>query len=475
MTSIIPNKKELWRSKKGRDARSKLKARENEFLNQFEREGIDSKIFELLMCCESLPQLNKFILKIDKHRLNIGKCIASGYMDEEPEQTPEILKVQERLNNVDDDLISRLKEKIGVGRHLKKFKYDYENQGIFARTLIKTNPVEFLQVPLIRNSIKKLYDEIDISDFELKQKETDIKPKELNERQFNAEVAKIEAAKALPKSPKSPKKPVVEALPKSPKKPVVEALPKSPKKPVVEALPKSPKKPKSPKSTRSVSSKKQTITEVMENNNDSDSDFVDKYATMSLRTIIKKKKRAYDSYSSVCDALLDMRDKEKHPEEYFKLVNDRKTMKGIHKKYKALEKNFGKQDDKFYDSDEMAASTYVDALTGECINLNDLARDGTSSMTACNGKKRKKYTPSEILEISEETSIYFQSDEMIEFLNTLDSSDKKQRYNKFLSLTKKFSKGKGSVSKYHKLIDAAINNQEVVCGILEDTFKTHIS
>jgi hypothetical protein len=428
-----------WSTGKAAVYRSDTNSNEKTLRQKFHELGVDDETFTNLLANPQIDEVAKLMKKLKLLQTKINKGISQGYIYEAPEKTPVQIRETARKENVDEALVIRLKQHIGHGRKAQKFKYDFENKSMFTRQLINLYPVDFLSVPLVRNSLLSLYDSIDISDFELKQKDIDAKkPKEQNERQYNAEMKQIEDCKPKPKPEPEPE-------------------------PVL----------------RSPSSKKECVADLMNCGSESESEFEDNHEKLSLNTILRRKKRAHKNYMNAKIKLAEM-SIECDPNEHFQLQNEKKQCRGHFKKYARLEKDYGSNatNEMFYDSEEDAigASQYTD-LTGETIDLNDLAKEGVSNMSVTGkGKKRKKYKDPQILQISTEITQYFNSPAQDpEYFKDIDTLDKKERYTKFSSLVKKFKSGRGSIAGFKLLIDASSNNPELVCKLLEDEFQSRHS
>ena len=149
------------------------------------------EIYDNLLSSDDLEYL-KAIKQVYSFKKSLNKAVAKGYVMEEPVLTLEEQKIVERAEResvIDESLLSNLKKEIGHGRQLQKFKHDNEMRGKFNRNLLDQYPVIFLQVPIIRNTLKTLYDNIDLSGFDLKQKEIDaLQPKEMNEKEYKKQI-----------------------------------------------------------------------------------------------------------------------------------------------------------------------------------------------------------------------------------------------------------------------------------------------
>ena len=233
---------------------------------------------------------------------------------------------------------------------------------------------------------------------------------------------------------------------------------------------------------RSPSSKKECVADLMNCGSESESEFEDNHKKLSLNTIIRRKKRAHKDYRNSKLKLSEINEFNCDPVDYLQLQNNKKQSRGHFKKYSALEEGYGKASDNktFYDSDADAtpSSQYTD-FTGELIDINDLAKEGVSNMVVTmGGKKRKKYKDTQILQISAEITQYFNSMKVAQdsdYFKDIETLDKKERYDTFSSLVKKFKDGRGSIAGFKLLIDASSNNLEMVCKLLEDEFQSRIT
>ena len=268
-------KSAAWSSDKGAVYRSKANAKETQLIEKFQEAGIEEDTFRKLLSCEQLDDVIKLLGKTKLLQKQFNKGVSAGYIYEEPEQT-RIEREREEAKEVDESLLNRLNSAIGSSssRKAQTFKYNFENKGIFNRKLLELHPIEFLQIPVIRNTLASFYSSIDISNYELKQSEIDTrKPQELNERQYNMEMKKIEATER--KTLRSPKKEAKQEAKPTERKTLRSPTPRSP-------------------------SSKEVDVHVLLNEDDSDSDFDDQknLGNVSLRTIRRRKNRAAENYKS---------------------------------------------------------------------------------------------------------------------------------------------------------------------------------
>jgi hypothetical protein len=245
--------------------------------------------------------------------------------------------------------------------------------------------------------------------------------------------------------------------------------------------PKPEPKPEPKQVPRSPSSKKECVADLMNCGSESESEFEDNHKNLSLNTIIRRRNTAYKNYQNAKIRLAEINEFTCDPDELFQLQNSKKQFRGHFKKYTALEEGYDKASDNntFYDSDATPSSQYTD-FTGETIDINDLAKEGVSNMSVGSSRKIKTYKDTQILQISTEITQYFnqwKTVQDVDYFKDIETLDKKERYDTFSSLVKKFKGGRGSIAKggFQLLIDASSNNLEMVCKLLEDEFQSRIT
>lgn len=198
-------KNAIWSSATARTYRARHNEKEKELKHTLDTLGFP-ELYGNLLASDGLEGLTKAIKQIKTFKKTLNSSIAKGYVIEEPVLTVEEEKIAERKEResvIDENLLSNLKKEIGHGRPLQKFKFDNEMRGKFNRNALDTYPVIFLQVPTIRNTLKHLYENIDLSTFDLKQKEIEaLRPKEMSEREYNKQIAEIEKEKEAKKKKK---------------------------------------------------------------------------------------------------------------------------------------------------------------------------------------------------------------------------------------------------------------------------------
>ena len=199
---------EVWSSATARNYRSRHSKKETELKDTLETLRFPD-LYDKLLSSSELEGLMKVIKQIQAFKKTLDASVEKGYIIEEPVLTVEEQKVVEKTEResvICESLLSDLKKEIGHGRKLQKFKHDNEMRGKFNRNLLDLYPVVFLQVPLIRNTLKNLYDNIDLSSFDLKQKEIDAeKPKVLVDKEYNKQIEEIEKKKKPKKEKPKPK------------------------------------------------------------------------------------------------------------------------------------------------------------------------------------------------------------------------------------------------------------------------------
>jgi hypothetical protein len=445
-----PTKKSVaWSSDAGCVQRCKINAKEELLKQKFQDIGLDENIFYAILGCPMLADVKKLIGKVALHQKSINKAVAAGYIIEEALLTPaEELKI-EREKDFDDELLVRLKAKIGHGRRAQKFKYDYENRGIFNRQLMKLYPVEFLQMPRVRNTLKRLYDKIDISNFELKQKDIDErKPKEMTEREWNAEYEAIEEARKgmwsdglCPKSPPGAPPPA--------KKPVQELIEEANSTPHPE-----------------------TASEYSNLDSVAPSDDSDDQKKLSLKTIQRRKEKAYENYKRYKRKVLQLEAQGKYwTPEHTEAKANKKQCKSDARRYTAMEKNWEEEEAQHSGNDDLIGQSHLfqDDFTGKTVDLNELANQGLSNFYARKGKSVKKYTEEQQLQLALELDQYFGSD--LSFFTDLEFTEKKERHKQFKSKVRTIKKGKGKAKPFKLLVEASGKNSELVAVLMEQKFS----
>ena len=204
---------EVWSSATARNYRSRHSKKETELKDTLETLRFPD-LYDKLLSSSELEGLMKVIKQVQAFKKTLDASVEKGYIIEEPVLTVEEQKVVEKTEResvICESLLSDLKKEIGHGRKLQKFKHDNEMRAKFNRNLLDLYPVVFLQVPLIRNTLKNLYDNIDLSSFDLKQKEIDAeKPKVLVDKEYNKQIEEIEKKKKPKKEKPKPKPPLPE-------------------------------------------------------------------------------------------------------------------------------------------------------------------------------------------------------------------------------------------------------------------------
>ena len=179
----------VWSSNTACVWRSRNSKKEKELKDALATLGFSPSLYDKLLSSEELDSLAKVIKQIKAFKKTLSTAVEKGYVVEEPVLTLEEQKVverKERDSEIDESLLSKLKTEIGHGRQLQKFKHDNEMRVKFNRTLLNKYPIVFLQVPIVRNTLKTLFESIDLSQFDLKQKEIDaLRPKVMDDREYN--------------------------------------------------------------------------------------------------------------------------------------------------------------------------------------------------------------------------------------------------------------------------------------------------
>ena len=189
---------EVWSSKSAGVYRSRHSKKEKELKDTLETLMFPD-LYDKLLSSSELEGFIKVVKQIQAFKTTLDASVEKGYIIEEPVLTVEEQKVAEKKENesvISESLLSDLKQEIGHGRKLQKFKHDNEMCGKFNRNLMDKYPVLFLKVPLIRNTLKNLYHGIDLSSFDLKQKEIDAeKPKVIDDKEYKRQIEEIEKKK----------------------------------------------------------------------------------------------------------------------------------------------------------------------------------------------------------------------------------------------------------------------------------------
>jgi hypothetical protein len=169
---------DVWGSKPAREARSKVNKAEEELKVKFHESHHDLFGRMMMMDTFTLESFFELAPNIVKLKKRIDESAAKGYIRDEPILTKkETVKIESSL--CDEKLFGELKEYVGCGRKAQKFKYEYEARGVFNRRLMKECPDPFLKLTVVRKTLAKLYESIDISNFELKDKDVEEKTKDM--------------------------------------------------------------------------------------------------------------------------------------------------------------------------------------------------------------------------------------------------------------------------------------------------------
>jgi hypothetical protein len=496
----------VWSSLKARDARSKLKKREIALREMFKNVKCEH-LFENLLECNELDEFKKLIPKINKFKSNISKAVSNGYIIEDEQVNLEKQKKIEKENDYDEELLFRLKSHMGEGRKAKKFKYDFESKSLFNKQLIKLYPTDFLSSHRVRNTLKKLYDSIDISDFELTQKDVDkIQPKELNDKEWNIQQKKIEQEQQEQKKIEQEQQEQKKIEQQEQKKIEQEQqeqkkieqqeqkkIEQQEQKKIEQKQKEQEQKQKEQEQEQKEQEQEQEqeqqkrkeqeqeqkkIEQKEDEDEDDDEDEPIQCKNLSLRTIIMRKNKCLAKYREAKKELSELLPISFEEIEHHTTLKANKIQcKSDYRKYKSMEENFQKElSDNFENSDSDSdiipiSARYCDDYTLEIVDLNKLARIGLSSFQAKKGKHMKKYSSAEKLQISSELSEYIPK---LEIFRDMEFKDKKQRRKAFNILINQWKKGRGEIKKFKLLVEASDKNSELVLDLLEDEYKFQV-
>ena len=323
---------EVWSSNTACVCRSRNSKKEKELKDALENLKFPD-LYDSLLSSEELEGLSKVLKQIKAFKKTLDSAVEKGYIIEEPILTVEEQKVveqKEKESVISDSLLSNLKKEIGHGRQLQKFKHDNEMRGKFNRNLLDLYPVIFLQVPLIRNTLKNLYDNIDLSSFDLKQKEIDAKkPKEIDDREYKKQIDEIEK-NPKPKKPKNPKK---EKKPEPEPEPESEPESETDEKPSADSI----------ISKVDASADKETCYENLGDASEDDDADCRNLSKSMIRKRMNRNIREYKAFKAKASA-------SKSNESYPIFVANYNTTKAAAKKYKAMLLDFEKNEKQRRDS-----------------------------------------------------------------------------------------------------------------------------
>ena len=273
-------------------------------------------------------------------------------------------------------------------------------RGKFNRNLLDLYPVIFLQVPLIRNTLKNLYDNIDLSSFDLKQKEIDAKkPKEIDDREYKKQIEEIEK-KPNPKKEKKEKKPEPEPEPES------EPESETDEKPSADSI----------ISKVDASADKETCYENLGDASEDDDADCRNLSKSMIRKRMNRNIREYKAFKAKASA-------SKSNESYPIFVANYNTTKAAAKKYKAMlldfeknekQRNLGVSEDQRFleslcDSDDLdpePKSNIIRDNTGTEIDLNDFFYTKQNSSSLEQSTDEKPLTAGQLKQIEVELKLH---------------------------------------------------------------------
>ena len=396
---------EVWSSATARNYRSRHSKKEKELKDALENLKFPD-LYDSLLSSEELEGLSKVLKQIKAFKKTLDSAVEKGYIIEEPILTVEEQKVveqKEKESVISDSLLSNLKKEIGHGRQLQKFKHDNEMRGKFNRNLLDLYPVIFLQVPLIRNTLKNLYDNIDLSSFDLKQKEIDAKkPKEIDDREYKKQIEEIEK-KPKPKNPKKEKK---EKKPEPEPEPESEPESETDEKPSADSI----------ISKVDASADKETCYENLGDASEDDDADCRNLSKSMIRKRMNRNIREYKAFKAKASA-------SKSNESYPIFVANYNTTKAAAKKYKAMlldfeknekQRNLGISEDQRFlqtlndsdDNDPEPKSNIIRDNNGTEIDLNDFFYTKQHSSSLEQSTDEKPLTAGQLKQIEVELKLH---------------------------------------------------------------------
>ena len=464
---------DVWGSLAARVARSRIL--KDEMKLKAKCIDMDEETFSSFMMMDTaiLESLYDLIPSLIKLKKRIDGFVVKGFIRDEPVMTKKE-KLKQENSLCDDGLYSDLKEHVGSGRKAQKFKYEYEARGVFNRRLIKDCPDSFLKLTVVRKTLAKLYESIDIADFELKDKDVGNKDMNLHvsQREYDKMCVDLEQSES-----------------------------------------------EQSESEQSDSYEKPSVASILEKaDKESDSDSDEEYTARKALTpsiIEKRMKKCIDSYKSFksqIKALDTNKDSLEIEEQLVILGVNASRCKSDYIKYQNLLKSkleppkaTNHQDDKFiksYLNDKV--SRYKDDNTGEIVDLNVLADlnlyNGKTSKTMTKTKAKysedkknkvrdelkswlkpvplgsKKKTKTDDSSDSEEFDFYSgkaskNTDQTIFQIMYEDNLSKDERKNEFKTVIKSLMR-KESTFPFKKLTKACSDDMEMMLGMFESEYKS---
>jgi hypothetical protein len=480
---------DVWSSSVARVARSRIL--KDEMNLKAKCIDMDEETFSSFMMMDTaiLESLYDLIPSLIKLKKRVDVFVVKGFIRDEPVMTKKE-KVRQENSLCDDGLYSDLKTHVGSGRKAQKFKYEYEARGVFNRRLIKDCPDSFLKLTVVRKTLAKLYESIDIADFELKDKDVGDKTDmtlQVSQREYDKMCVDLEPKRSEPKR-SEPKR----------------------------SEPKRSESSESESESESDSYEKPSVASILEKaDKESDSDSDEEYTARKALTpsiIEKRMKKCLASYKSFKSQIKAVRkvftnDTNKYSleieEQLVILGVNASRCKSDYIKYQNLLKSkleppkaTNHQDDKFiksYLNDKVAR--YKDDNTGEIVDLNVLADlnlyNGKTAKTMV--KTKAKYTedkknkvrdelkswlkpvPDDSNSGSEEFDFYSgkasNTDQTIFQIMYEDNLSKDERKNEFKTIIKSLMR-KESTLPFKKLTKACSDDPEMMLGMFESEYKS---
>lgn len=478
---------DVWGSPAARVARSRILKDEVELKARCVDMDEDTFSSFMMMDTAILESLYDLIPSLIKLKKRVDGFVVKGFIRDEPVLTKKE-KAKQENSLCDDGLYSDLKTHVGSGRKAQKFKYEYEARGVFNRRLIKDCPDSFLKLTVVRKTLAKLYESIDIADFELKDKDVDEKTKDMtlhvSQREYDKMCVDLEPKRSV-QSESVPKKSVQSEQSES----------------------------------ESDSYEKPSVASILEKaDKESDSDSDEEYTARKALTpsiIEKRMKKCLDSYKSFKSQIkADTNKYSLEIEEQLVILGvNAARCKSDYLKYQNLLKSklappkaTNHQDDKFiksYLNDKVAR--YKDDNTGEIVDLNVLADlnlyNGKTTKTMAKTKVKyseelknkvrdelkswlkpvqslgsKKQTTDDSNSDSEEFDFYSgkastNTDQTIFQIMYEDNLSKDERKNEFKTIIKSLMRCESTLP-FKKLTKACSDDMEMMLGMFESEYKS---
>lgn len=157
----------------------RLHAEEKKLETEYNASSAKLGTFADVLMLGDLTETMTWLKKIAKFNKKYTKAIAEGLITEPaivssdpavPVRSTSAVAAESDIPKFNEKLYARLAEKY-QGRTGQLFKFQYENKSKFLRQIIQENQKEIGYVKSVRSTIRKLYDDIDISRIDPKEKE----------------------------------------------------------------------------------------------------------------------------------------------------------------------------------------------------------------------------------------------------------------------------------------------------------------